>query len=216
MTRFHFYGSRLLFAPFIPRALASLDGKLRLTAPGSLAVFCFRPAALKGFGSPAILRSGAALCLRLAVPPKKQTLALGAVPLAFGCPQGIGSQKKENLKMFVNRATLIGFLGKDAEVRYTRNQTAFTVLSLATKRSWKNRETGEYESETTWHRCIAWGSRGEFAATLLKGAHVQIEGEIRSREYNNGDAKRMVTEVRVLNISKLDRPVKADPKGAAA
>ena len=90
-------------------------------------------------------------------------------------------EEKENLNMFTNRATLIGFLGKDAEVRYTRNETPFTVLSLATKRSWKNRETGEYESETTWHRCIVWGARGEFAATLTKGAHVQIEGEIRKK-----------------------------------
>jgi single-strand DNA-binding protein len=120
--------------------------------------------------------------------------------------------------MFVNRATLIGFLGKDAEVRYTRNETPFTVLSLATKRSWKNRETGEYESETTWHRCIVWGARGEFAATLTKGAHVQIEGEIRTREYTKDETKRTATEVRVLNISKLDRPAKADAdaKGAAA
>jgi single-strand DNA-binding protein len=112
--------------------------------------------------------------------------------------------------MFVNRATLIGFLGKDAEVRYTRNERSFTVLSLATKRSWKNRETGEYESETTWHRCIVWGARGEFAATLTKGAHVRIEGEIRTHEYTKGDVKRTVTEVRVINISKLDRQAEGD------
>ncbi len=118
--------------------------------------------------------------------------------------------------MFVNRVTLIGFLGKDAEVRHTRNETPFTLLSLATKRSWKNRETGEYESETTWHRCVVWGARGEFAATLTKGAHVQIEGEIRTRDYSNGDVKRSVTEIRVLNISKLERPAKAQANGAAA
>ena len=115
--------------------------------------------------------------------------------------------------MFVNRATLIGFLGKNAELRHTRNETPFAVLSLATKRSWKNRETGEYESETTWHRCVVWGgSRVDFASRLTKGTHVQIEGEIRTREYTKGDVKRAVTEVRVLNLSKLDRPA----KGAAA
>jgi single-strand DNA-binding protein len=85
--------------------------------------------------------------------------------------------------MYQNRASLIGFLGKDAEVRTTNSKTSFTVLSLATKRSWKDRESGEYQSQTTWHRCIAWGKLGEFAATLTKGAHVQIEGEIRTREY---------------------------------
>ena len=114
--------------------------------------------------------------------------------------------------MYANRATLIGFLGKDAEVKTTKNQTSFTVLSLATKRSWKNRETGERQSETTWHRCIVWAKLGEFAATLTKGAHIQIEGEIRTREYTQKgagkkapDVKKSITEVRVTSILKLDR-----------
>lgn len=114
--------------------------------------------------------------------------------------------------MYANRATLIGFLGKDAEVKTTRNNASYTVLSLATKRSWKNRETGERESETTWHRCIVWSKLGEYAATLTKGAHVQIEGEIRTREYTQKgvgkkapDVKKSITEVRVTSILKLDR-----------
>lgn len=127
--------------------------------------------------------------------------------------------------MYSNRATLTGFLGKDAEVRNTRNEASFTVLSLATKRSWKDRESGEYKSQTTWHRCIAFGKLGEYAATLTKGAHVQIEGEIRTREYmptsgkNGGDAKKSITEVRLLSVVKLDRPKKAESgeaPGAAA
>jgi single-strand DNA-binding protein len=117
--------------------------------------------------------------------------------------------------MYQNRATLIGFLGKDAEVRITRNETPFTVLSLATKRSWKDRETGERQSHTTWHRCIAWGKLGEYAATLTKGAHVQIEGEIRTREYTqNTEGKKSITEVRVASITKLDRPAKGSPDSA--
>jgi single-strand DNA-binding protein len=114
--------------------------------------------------------------------------------------------------MYANRATLIGFLGKDAEVKTTRNNASYTVLSLATKRSWKNRETGDRESETTWHRCIVWSKLGEYAATLTKGAHVQIEGEIRTREYTQKgagkkapDVKKSITEVRVTSILKLDR-----------
>ena len=92
--------------------------------------------------------------------------------------------------MYQNRATLIGFLGKDAEVKSTRKNASFTVLSLATKRSWKDRESGEYKSNTTWHRCIVWGKLGEFAATLTKGAHVQIEGEIRTREYTQKTSRK--------------------------
>jgi single-strand DNA-binding protein len=129
----------------------------------------------------------------------------------------------------MNRATLIGFIGKDAEVKTTRNNASFTVLSLATKRYWKDRETGERQSQTTWHRCIVWGKLGEFAATLTKGAHVQIEGEIRTREYTQKtggnkpvDVKKSITEIRVASIMNLDRAKKTDgvsapePEGAAA
>ena len=125
--------------------------------------------------------------------------------------------------MYQNRASLIGFLGKDAEVKTTRNNASFTVLSLATKRSWKDRESGERQSQTTWHRCIVWGKLGEYAATLTKGAHVQVEGEIRTREYTqksdakkSADVKKSITEVRVTSIAKLDRPKKAETEEAAA
>ena len=54
--------------------------------------------------------------------------------------------------MYQNRATLIGFLGKAAEVKTTRNDASVSVLSLAMKRTWKERDTGDRKSETTWHR----------------------------------------------------------------
>ena len=122
--------------------------------------------------------------------------------------------------MYQNRATLIGFLGKDAEVKSTRNNASFTVLSLATQRSWKDRESGERKSNTTWHRCIVWGKLRGFAASLTKGAHVQIEGEIRTRQYtprSSGNASgelKSITEVRVTSISKLDRPKKSEEEAA--
>ena len=129
----------------------------------------------------------------------------------------------ENQIMYQNRATLIGFLGKDAEVKTTRNNASFTVLSLATKRSWKDRESGERRSETTWHRCIVWGKLSEFAATLTKGAHVQLEGEIRTREYTqkatgkkSSAVNKSITEVRVISIVKLDRLQKAGGEEAVA
>ena len=74
--------------------------------------------------------------------------------------------------MYANRVSLTGFLGKDAEVKNTRKDASFTVLSLATKRSWKDRATGEWQSETTWHRIVAWGRLGEYAANLTKGTHL--------------------------------------------
>ena len=113
--------------------------------------------------------------------------------------------------MYQNKVTLIGFLGSDAEVR-TNDNRSFTTLSLATKSSYK--KEGKYISHTEWHRCVVFGKLSEFAATLSKGAHVQVEGEIRSRKYDSkktGD-KEVVTEIRVDSILKLDRAEKGSPE----
>ena len=117
-----------------------------------------------------------------------------------------------------NNVTLIGFLGSNAESRTTRNNTTLTVLSLATKRTWKDRETGERQSQTTWHRCLTFGRTAEYAATLPKGAHLQIIGEIQTREYVAKDgAKKSVTEIRVQRVARLDRASKPEStEGAAA
>jgi single-strand DNA-binding protein len=117
-----------------------------------------------------------------------------------------------------NNVTLIGYLGSDAESRPTRNNSTLTVLSLATKRTWKNRQSGERESQTTWHKCVSFGRTAEYAAGLTKGAHLQIVGEIQTREYIAKDGtKKSVTEIRVHRIVRLDRASKAEStEGAAA
>jgi len=119
--------------------------------------------------------------------------------------------KNGDTKMYQNKAILIGFLGGDAEVRTGKNNQKFTTLSLATKTSYKDKESGEYISHTEWHRSIVFGKLGEFAATLKKGAHIQIEGEIRHSEYTPKKAKKPVRtdSIRVNSILKLDRAEKA-------
>ena len=116
--------------------------------------------------------------------------------------------------MYQNKAILMGFLGNDAEVRTGKNDQKFTTFSLATKTSYKNKESGEYISHTEWHRCIVFGKFGEFAATLKKGAHIQLEGEIRHTEYTPKKAKKPIRtdSIRVLSILKLDRAEKARPE----
>ena len=106
--------------------------------------------------------------------------------------------------MYQNKVTLIGFLGSNAELR-TNNNRSFTTLSLATKSSYKKDD--KYISHTEWHRCVVFGKLSEFAKTLTKGAHVQVEGELRSREYESKktDTKQRVWEIRVASILKLDR-----------
>ena len=115
--------------------------------------------------------------------------------------------------MYQNKVTLIGFLGSDAEVR-TANNRSFTTLSIATKSSYKDKKSGEYSSHTEWHRCVVFGKLSEFAVTLTKGAHVQVEGELRSREYDSKktDSKQRIWEIRVDSILKLDRAEKAAPE----
>jgi single-strand DNA-binding protein len=111
--------------------------------------------------------------------------------------------------MYQNKVTLIGFLGSNAEVR---NNGSFTTLSLATKSSYK--KNGEYISHTEWHRCVVFGKLSEFAKTLTKGAHIHVEGELRSREYDSKktDSKQRVWEIRVSSILKLARAEKAAPE----
>ncbi|MBB5327798.1 single-stranded DNA-binding protein [Tunturiibacter gelidoferens] len=110
--------------------------------------------------------------------------------------------------MYSNKVTLIGFLGNDAEVR-TNNVRNLITLSLATKSSYK--KDGKYIEHTEWHRCIAFGKLGEFAATLKKGAHIQVEGELRSRKYTSTktNSEQTIWEIRVSSILKLDRAAKA-------
>jgi single-strand DNA-binding protein len=109
--------------------------------------------------------------------------------------------------MYQNKVNLIGFLGNDAEIR-TNNNRSITTLSLATKSSYK--KDGEYISHTEWHRCVVFGKLSDFASTLKKGAHILVEGELRSREYDSKKkgARIRVWEVRVDSILKLDRAEK--------
>ena len=119
--------------------------------------------------------------------------------------------------MYQNKVTLIGFLGSNPEARSNSADFSITTLSLATKSSYK--KDGNYISHTEWHRAIVWGKLAEYAKTLTKGSHLQIEGELRSREYQdkkNGSAKRRVWEIRVDSILKLDRAEKASAEDLPA
>jgi len=114
--------------------------------------------------------------------------------------------------MYQNKVTLIGFLGSNPEARTNNPDVSVTTLSLATKSSYK--KNGEYVSHTEWHRCVVFGKLSEFATTLTKGAHVQVEGELRSREYESRktNSKQRVWEIRVSSILKLDRAEKCAPE----
>jgi single-strand DNA-binding protein len=106
-----------------------------------------------------------------------------------------------------NRITLIGFLGQDAESRFTPNGTAYTRLSLATSVSWKEKGSNEYNTRTEWHRIIIWNKLAEWAGTLQKGAYIEVEGELRYREYTPAESDRSIriAEIHAKSILALDR-----------
>lgn len=103
----------------------------------------------------------------------------------------------------MNTVILIGYLGKDAESRTTRNNSTLTILSLATNRVWKDRETGERRSRTTWHRCVSFGPTAAYAATLTTGAHVQIEARSRPANTSPKTVRRGPSPKSVFGASRI-------------
>jgi len=106
-----------------------------------------------------------------------------------------------------NHITLIGFLGQDAETHSTPNGTVYTRFSLATNVSWKDKGSNEYKTRTEWHRVISWNKLAEWAGTLQKGAYIEVEGELRYREYTpvESDHSLRVAEIHAQSILALDR-----------
>ena len=113
---------------------------------------------------------------------------------------------------YKNRITLIGFLGKDAEIRFTTKGTAYARFSIATNVNWKDRESGEYRTRTEWHACVVSARLGEWAAGLKRGAFVEVEGELRYREFQPqaSETKVRAAEIHVTSILTLDRAEKAE------
>ncbi len=82
--------------------------------------------------------------------------------------------------IYQNEVRLVGYLGDNPEIFKDR-----AVLSLATKNSWKPKDSDEFQESTDWHRLVVWGDRAKAVKALgfAKGDYVQVEGELRSSEY---------------------------------
>jgi single-strand DNA-binding protein len=92
----------------------------------------------------------------------------------------------------INRVTLLGHLGKDAETRFTTSGVACTNFTLATNRRWKDQQTGEWKEETEWHRIVLWRQEN-LANYLTKGKQVYVEGRLQTRSYDDKDGKKVYT-----------------------
>jgi len=104
--------------------------------------------------------------------------------------------------MSVNKAILLGRLGKDPELRYTPSGKAVASFSLATSERWTGQD-GQKNESTTWHNIVAWGKQAELIKEYLrKGREVYIEGRIDNRSYEkkDGSGKGYISEVIVQNF----------------
>jgi single-strand DNA-binding protein len=97
----------------------------------------------------------------------------------------------------VNKVILVGNLGADPETRYTASGAAITNIRIATSESWRDKQTGENQERTEWHRVVFFSRLAEIAGEYLrKGSQVYIEGSIRTRKWQGQDGQdRYTTEV---------------------
>lgn len=109
----------------------------------------------------------------------------------------------------LNRATILGRLGQDPDVRYTQAGGMVTTLSLATSLNWKDKQTGEPREKTEWHRCVCFDRTAEIAQQYLaKGRQVYVEGRLQTRKWQAQDGSdRYTTEIIVEQLQLLgERP----------
>lgn len=98
----------------------------------------------------------------------------------------------------LNKVTLIGNLGKDPELRYTKNQKPFCRFSMATTEEYTD-QSGQKQKNTQWHNITAWGKQAEIISRYLqKGRSVYIEGRLEYREYDDQNGQRRnITDIRL-------------------
>ncbi|MBN1572452.1 MAG: single-stranded DNA-binding protein [Deltaproteobacteria bacterium] len=109
--------------------------------------------------------------------------------------------------MSVNKAILVGNLGSDPEVRYTPSGRPVATFSIATNEKWTDKNTGEKQERTEWHRIVAWGRLGEICGEYLsKGKQIYIEGRIQTRSWEDRDGnRRYTTEIVAQTMQMLGR-----------
>ncbi|MCC5791959.1 MAG: single-stranded DNA-binding protein [Legionellaceae bacterium] len=106
----------------------------------------------------------------------------------------------------INKVILIGNMGTDPEVRYLPSGGAVATLSLATSETWKDKQTGERQERTEWHRVVCFNRLGEIAGEYLrKGAKVYIEGSLRTRKWQDQQGQdKYTTEIVASEMQMLD------------
>lgn len=117
--------------------------------------------------------------------------------------------------MSVNKAILVGRLGRDPETRYTSGGQAVSNFTVATDESYRDR-SGERQKRTEWHRIVLWGKLAEIAQQYLKkGTMVYIEGRIQTRQWDDREGNKRTTVEIVGNVMRM-LSTRAETAAAAA
>ena len=117
----------------------------------------------------------------------------------------------------VNKAIIVGRLGKDPDMRYMTDGTAVANMSIATSDEWTDKNTGEKRERTEWHKVVAFRRLGEVCGQYLsKGRQVYIEGKIQTREYEDKDGnRRWTTEIVAFQMQMLGSRSDGERSGGA-
>jgi len=114
----------------------------------------------------------------------------------------------------VNKVILIGNVGGDPEVRYMPNGNAVANITLATSDSWKDKQTGQQQERTEWHRVVFFGRLAEVVGEYArKGSKLYIEGRLQTREWEKDGVKRYTTEI-VVDIGGQMQLLDGRPSGS--
>jgi single-strand DNA-binding protein len=105
----------------------------------------------------------------------------------------------------VNKVILVGNLGRDPEVRYTPSGAAVCTVSLATTRQWKDKQSGDKQEETEWHRVVFYDRLAEIAGEYLKkGRSLYVEGRLKTRKWQDKDGvEKYTTEIIATDMQML-------------
>lgn len=106
----------------------------------------------------------------------------------------------------INKVILVGNVGVNPELRHTPNDSAVTQLSIATSESWKDKNTGETQERTEWHKVVLFNRLAEIAAEYVKkGSKIYIEGSLKTRKWtDNAGVEKYTTEVIASELQLLD------------
>ena len=108
-------------------------------------------------------------------------------------------------KQGINKVIIIGNLGQDPEVRHMPSGGAVTNISVATSETWKDKNTGQQQDKTEWHKVVFFNRLAEISGQYLKkGSKVYIEGSLRTRSWEKDGVTHYTTEIVANNMQMLD------------